>query len=112
MPTFPAYQPLLGASKNSAPSVRSTKFGDGYEQRIRFGLNQDAKEWTLEWNVTEDEATEIETFLEARAGAESFDWTPPDSNTSYKWICQQWSTTFDQPFRAVIRATFKQVFEP
>jgi hypothetical protein len=69
MATFPDYKPRVGASKSSAPTVRSTKFGDGYEQRVRFGLNQDPKEWTLEWNVTETVADEIETFLEARAGA-------------------------------------------
>jgi phage-related protein len=98
MATFPDYKPRVGASKSSAPTVRSTKFGDGYEQRVRFGLNQDPKEWTLEWNVTE--------------AAESFDWTPPDTNTSYKWICSQWQKTIDDPLRGVIRATFKQVFEP
>jgi hypothetical protein len=54
MATFPDYKPRVGASKSSAPTVRSTKFGDGYEQRVRFGLNQDPKEWTLEWNVTEE----------------------------------------------------------
>jgi phage-related protein len=54
MATFPDYKPRIGASKSSAPAVRTTKFGDGYEQRVRFGLNQDPKEWTLEWNVTEE----------------------------------------------------------
>jgi phage-related protein len=109
MATFPDYKPRVGASKSSAPTVRSTKFGDGYEQRVRFGLNQDPKEWTLEWNVTEEVSDEIETFLEARAGAESFDWTPPDTSTSYKWICSEWQKSIDEPFRAVIRATFRQV---
>ena len=112
MATFPDYKPRVGASKSSAPTVRNVQFGDGYSQRITFGLNQDPKEWTLEWNVTEENSDEIETFLEARGGAESFDWTPPDSNTSNKWICSEWQKSIDQPFRAVIRATFKQVFEP
>jgi phage-related protein len=112
MATFPNYQPLYGASKNSAPAVRRVQFGDGYSQRLVYGLNQDPKEWILEFNVTEAEADEIETFLEARGGAESFNWTPPDTTTSYKWLCSDWNKTIDQPFRAVIRATFKQVFEP
>lgn len=112
MATFPNYAPLYGASKTSQPAVRRVQFGDGYSQRLVFGLNQDPKEWTLEFNVTEAEADEIETFLEARAGAESFDWTPPDSNTSYKWLCSEWSKSIDQPFRAIIRTKFTQVFEP
>jgi phage-related protein len=92
--------------------VRSTKFGDGYEQRVQFGLNQNPKQWTLEWNVTEEASDEIEAFLDARGGTESFDWTPPDTATSYKWVCSDWTKSIDSPGRAVIRTTFRQVFEP
>lgn len=113
MATFPAITPSYGAQKTSQPSVRNVKFGDGYSQRLRFGLNQDAKQWDLTWqNISEANADTIETFLEARAGAESFDWTPPDSATSYKWICQQWSKAIPYVNRATITATFVQVFEP
>lgn len=112
MATFPSYQPLYGASKSSNPRTRTFGTADGYQQRISFGLHTDPKEWTLEFNLTEDEADEIETFLDARAGVESFDWTPPDTTTSYKWICTEWQKTIDQPFRATIRTTFRQVFEP
>ncbi len=112
MATFPDYKPRVGASKSSAPKVRSTRFGDGYEQRVQFGLNQDPKEWTLEWNLADEDAAIIEAFFEARGGSESFDWTPPDTSTSYKWVCSEWQKTIDDPFRAVIRATFRQVFEP
>lgn len=111
MPTFPAYEPLYGASKSSRPAARKVQFGDGYSQRIIFGINQDPKEWTLEFNVSETEALEIETFLETQAGATSFDWTPPDSTTSYKWLCSEWSKSIEQPYRATIRATFVQVFD-
>lgn len=112
MAAFPNYKPLYGASKSSAPRTRTFGTIDGYQQRIRMGLNIDPKEWTLQFNVTDSEATEIETFLEARAGVEAFDWTPPDTTTSYRWICTDWNKSIDDPFRAVIRATFKQVFEP
>ena len=40
MATFPDISPDFGASKSSAPAVRVTKFGDGYEQRVTFGINQ------------------------------------------------------------------------
>lgn len=112
MATFPSYQPLYGASKSSAPTVRTAKFGDGYSQRVTFGLNQDAKEWNLRFNLSDEEAAEVEAFLEARAGVESFDWTPPDSATSYKWLCSEWSKTIDNPSRAELTMKFTQVFEP
>ena len=56
--------------------MRSAKFGDGYEQRIKFGINQDPKEWRLRFVITEANSDTIETFLEARvADGEAFDWS-------------------------------------
>jgi phage-related protein len=112
MATFPAITPAYGAQKSSQPNVRTVQYGDGYSQRLRYGLNQDAKRWDLTWqNITETNADTIETFLEARAGAESFDWTTPEGSTG-KWICPQWNKTIPYVNRATITATFIQVFEP
>jgi phage-related protein len=114
MATFPAITPAYGAQKTSQPKVRATRFGDGYEQRVRFGLNQNPKQWSLTWNnITEANADTIEAFLDARAddGA-SFDWTPPGEATAYKWVCEQWDKTIPYTGRATITATFRQVFEP
>ena len=113
MATFPSIAPTFNAVKSSQPSIRTTKFGDGYEQRTTFGLNQNPKEWSLTFMVNTTDSATIETFLDARAAdAASFDWTPPDDTTSYKWRCDQWSKDLlgDSFFK--ISATFKQVFEP
>jgi phage-related protein len=114
MATFPAITPAYGAAKTSAPRIRKVQFGDGYEQRLTVGLNQDPKEWALTWNnITEANADTIEAFLEARAAdGASFDWTPPDTSTSYKWVCESWQKTIPYTGRAIINATFRQVFEP
>ena len=87
MATFPSINPTYGASKRSQPTVRNVQFGDGYSQRLRFGLNTDLKVWSLKFEVSETDADTIETFLEARGGAEHFDWSPPDKTETYKWIC-------------------------
>lgn len=113
MATFPSITPTYGAQKTSQPKVRTVRFGDGYEQRLTFGLNQNPKQWSLTWNVSETDADTIETFLDARADdAASFDWTPLDEATSYKWVCEQWSKSIPYNNRATITATFRQVFEP
>lgn len=114
MATFPAVTPAYGATKSSAPKVRKTQFGDGYEQRIKFGLNQNPKTWDLTWNnITEANADTIEAFLDARADdGDSFDWTPPGEAGSSKWVCETWQKTIPYTGRAVITATFRQVFEP
>jgi phage-related protein len=110
---FPSIAPVFNAVKNSNPTIRRTKFADGYEQRVKFGLHQDPKEWSLTFMVNTVDASSIETFLEARAAdSASFDWTPPDSSTSYKWICDTWSKELLGDSFYKITATFIQVFEP
>ena len=114
MPTFPSIEADFGATKTSSPIVRSAKFGDGYEQRIKFGINQDSKEWRLRFvNITEANSDTIETFLEARAAdGVAFDWSPPDDTSTYKWVCANWSKSLPSAGLATIDATFRQVFEP
>ncbi len=113
MATFPAITPTYGAQKNSRPNVRTVQFGDGYQQRLTYGLNQNPKSWNLTWEVSETDADTIETFLNNRAADNaSFDWTPLDEATSYKWICPEWNKSVPYKNRATITATFQQVFEP
>ena len=113
MATFPDYRPTYSASKDSQPAVRTVRFGDGYEQRLTFGLNQNPKQWSLRFDVTDDDADVIEAFLDARAAdAASFDWTPPDTATSYKWVCSSWNREMYEHLRSRISVTFRQVFEP
>lgn len=111
MTAFPAITPTYGAQKRSQPRVRIAQFGSGYSQRSTFGLNQNPKTWNLTWNVSEADADTIEAFLDARGGAEAFEWTPLDEATEYKWICREWEKTIPYVGRATIAATFEQVFE-
>lgn len=114
MATFPAITPAYGAEKRSAPVMRRVQFGDGYEQRLRYGLNQNSKVWALTWNnITEADADTIETFLDARAAdGDSFTWTPPAEASAAEWVCEEWSKSIPYTGRAIITATFRQVFEP
>lgn len=112
MATFPDFQPEYSSNKKSEPRVRTFLFGDGYEHRISMNLNQNPKEYSLSFNLSEDEADIIEQFLDARAlDAESFEWIPPDSNIPYQWICLSWTRTMFDLGRSRINAVFQQVYE-
>ena len=113
MATFPSINPSYQARKTTAPKVNVAQFNDGYQHRIKFGLNTKPYVWSLTFQCSETDWDSIETFLEARAddGA-SFDWTPPGSSTQYKWICPQWTKTIPYKSRATLNMTFQQVFEP
>ena len=114
MATFPSVTQGYGATKNSSPTIRTAQFNDGYIHRIKFGQNIDPKVWSLSWvNISETDADSIEAFLEAMIDdCASFEWTPPDTSTAYKWICISWTKTIPYVNRATVRATFQQVFEP
>lgn len=115
MATFPSYKPAYSVTKRSEPKFRTTKFGDGYEQRVVFGLpgHNNAKEYALVFKVRDADAATIETFLDARAAdAASFDWTAPGQASAQKFVCASWSREFVGPNWNEISATFRQVFEP
>lgn len=105
--------PDFGAQKKSQPAVRVVKFGDGYEQRLAYGVNTQPKVWTLRWSASSNsDADAIEAFLEARGAVESFDWTPLQEATSYKFVCREWDREHKYSDINTITATFEQVFEP
>jgi len=111
MATF-SYTPSFPATEQSAPIAKTTVFGEGYQQRIQFGLNRDPKNWSLTFaNRDDTERDNIITFLEARSGTESFDWTPPRGSAG-KFICRSWSTNMPRYGRTTINAKFEEVFEP
>lgn len=111
MATF-TYTPSFTASETSQPRVRRVQFGDGYEQRLRFGLHTDPKTWRLTFaNRTDAERENILGFLEARNGVESFDWTPP-RGTAGKYVCSEWSMEMLNCNNNTITAQFVEVFEP
>lgn len=115
MATFPNIQPAYTLSKASNPKVRTVKFGDGYEQRIVFGMpgHNNPKEYSLTFKVKDADAETIEAFLDARAAdAASFDFTPPGTNNSAKFVCATWNRNFVSNNWNEITATFRQVFEP
>jgi phage-related protein len=53
MASFPAINPAYGTVKNSQPKTRIVRFGDGYEQRLNFGINVNPKTYDLTFNVSE-----------------------------------------------------------
>lgn len=113
MANFPTtVAPSYGATKGSQPRINVAAFGSGYSQRAAVGINNDLKTWRFTWNnITETQSDEIETFLEARGGHESFSYQPNGESAAKKYICVSWSKTIPYSGRATIDATFRQVAE-
>lgn len=110
MATF-TWTPSVGANLSMRPTVRRVSFGDGYEQRLGFGINTQTQVWSLEFRGrTSSDAVAIDNFLRARGAVQAFDWTPPGGLPA-KFVCDEWSRSVDEPNIESVRATFKQVFD-
>lgn len=112
MASLPNYKPVYSAIKKSEPAVKTVEFSGGYQQRTVSGVNQNPKEWTLLFVLSDEDTNTLEAFLDARAlDCDSFDWIPPDSSTSYKWTCAGWSKEMYDFGQSRINAVFRQVFD-
>jgi len=111
MTTF-TWTPDFGAQKTQTPAVKKAKFGDGYEQRVQFGINNNPQTWTLNFvNRDDTETNQIDAFLQARRAVEAFTWTPPRSSTAIRVVCDSWSIDAVKYNLNSVSATFRQVFE-
>lgn len=103
----------FGAEKQKKPAATQIKFGDGYEARQTYGINTDLQTWNLTFaNREVSEIDEIDDFLEARGGVESFEWTPPRAADSIKVVCRSWNRKTVNSNIDSITAVFEEVAEP
>lgn len=98
------------ATQEAAPRVLSASFGDGYQQRVAFGINTQPRKWSLTFRDRASALQPAVDFLVARAGVESFDWTPP-AGAAGKFVCDGWSATPHSGRGFIdLSATFREVF--
>lgn len=115
MPTFaPPVAPSVGSAPDNEVRLLTASFGDGYEQVAADGLNSRRQVWRLTWQtLTKSQADAIVGFLNARGGAEPFDWTPPGEAAAMRFRCPEWSPPKPESGDGVftVTATFRQAFD-
>lgn len=110
MATF-TWHPAPGAKRTVKPRILAARFGDGYEQRVGDGINTRLSIWELSFpGLSRADADDVDAFLVARNGVESFDWVDP-AGVSGKYLCREWESTELGAGRININATFEQVAE-
>ncbi|MBC2680630.1 phage tail protein [Pseudomonas baltica] len=91
--------------------VRTSKFGDGYEQVAGDGLNNRSDSWALTFAVGEKAALEIKAFLDRHGGFKSFLWTPPLGELGF-YRSTAPTVTSHGADRYTLTATFTTAFQP
>tara|TARA_R100001480_G_scaffold945_4_gene2782 strand:+ start:1348 stop:1689 length:342 start_codon:yes stop_codon:yes gene_type:complete len=112
MATFPIAKPVYNTRITPKPSVNVISFGDGFEQRLTEGLNQNALSVNLVFELSQADATTALDFLNARIddGA-SFDYTLPSESSSRKFVCDSFPRSIPFLNRVRLSCVFREVFE-
>lgn len=113
-PTAPfSYIPEFSAQHSFDSRARVSQFGDGYRQRIVFGLQPQEEKWQLSFqNRTNAERDQIRNYLRGAKGVAAFTWTDPRSEETGRFVCDEWSIEYANFNNSSIDATFRRVFEP
>jgi phage-related protein len=68
---------------SNTSSVRTAKFGDGYEQRTVTGINSLSQEYSISFiNRSKEVVDDISAFFETKKGITAFNFTIPDTNST------------------------------
>lgn len=109
MPMQPSYGPT---KKDVQFDILKAEFGDGYSQRAADGINNSKEMYDVGWDsLTIAEANDIEAFIRARKGYESFFISSYDreSTSTRKFTCQKMSRKPAKPGYDSITLTLEEV---
>lgn len=90
-------------------AVRSAVFGDGYQQDVADGINNESNSWPLTFTGSEAKAREIMAFLRWHGGWQAFQWTPPLGKPG-RYKCKTFNEQAHGAGAYTVTATFIQSF--
>ena len=103
-----------GLGRQSQHRILTSKFGDGYEQRVRNGINTKEDTFNLSFNNRlAEEINLIAAFLDLKAGL-NFDLVIPNlaGNETIKVVCETYNISYVQETVHSLQTTFRRVYEP
>ena len=113
MAAFPIANPKYNYTITRQPAVNVISFGDGFEQRLTEGLNQNPITLNLKFDLSQTDSTTAVNFLNARiTDGASFTFLVPNENVTKNFVCLSYNTAIPFLNRVTLTCSFKEVFEP
>ena len=110
---FDNLKPKYNYTVSRKPTINVVTFGDGFEQRLTKGLNQNPITLNLKFDLSQTDSTTAINFLNARiTDGASFTFLVPNENVTKNFVCQSYPTSVPFLNRVVLTCTFREVFEP
>jgi len=113
MAAFPIANPKYNYTITRQPAVNVISFGDGFEQRLTEGLNQNPITLNLKFDLSQTDSTTAINFLNARiTDGASFTFLVPNENVTKNFVCLSYNTAIPFLNRVTLTCSFREVFEP
>ena len=113
MAAFPIANPKYNYTISRQPTINVVSFGDGFEQRLTKGLNQNPITLNLKFDLSQTDSTTAINFLNARiTDGASFTFLVPNENVTKNFVCLSYNTAVPFLNRVTLTCSFREVFEP
>ena len=112
--------PDKGFGRTVAPNTMTVAFGDGYEQRLSRGINNNLETFNITLsNRTKEDADNIADYLSSLKGVTSFNFNIPDhgqqggsnNEKTIKVVCMNYNVMYGQSNHFTISMQLKRVYE-
>lgn len=114
---MPAALPLQNLISQASQGDRDyrvieVKYGNGYSQRARDGVNSVVDAWSIEYaNISYADLTTIYAAFDLAAGVDYFTWQAPGDTSTKKWVVAKCSKAAMSGGVYSVTAELKQVFD-
>ena len=103
-----------GVQQSAKPRVLKAQFGDGYEMRVRDGINNTPREWTLTFaNRTKADIDNLYDFINGLASVDTAKLTIPfdGSESTVVVVLEEYSRTLNYDDYYTLSVNAREVFE-
>lgn len=107
-----------GITQAPTPRVLKAQFGDGYEMRVRDGINNTPRTWALSFNNrTKEDIDNLYAFFNRLAGVDTCKLTVPDQTESgdeftATVVIEDYSRVLAYDNYYTLTCSAREVFEP
>ena len=83
-------------SAKYTPRILDPNVGKEFTERAQDGLNNNLSVWNISYSKRAGSEIEaVAAFLKTHRGFKAFYWVPPGQLTQKRFICKQYSVTYD-----------------
>ena len=103
-----------GVMQSAKPRVLQAKFGDGYEMRVRDGINNTPREWSLSFKTrTKADIDNLYDFFNGLASVDTCKLTVPfdGGESTAVVVIEEYSRTLDYDEFYSLNCKAREVFE-